>query len=74
VQKIKRANEIEALERSSTLASTNTFLFHSRSSVSLAMVSRGVFESYYVSLSRFVMLVVILLDGLRSWRLPSTNS
>jgi hypothetical protein len=41
---------------------TFSFFFYSIcSSVSLPMVSRGVFESYHVSLSRFVMLVVIVL-------------
>jgi len=47
------------------------FFFYSIcSSVSLPMLSRRVFESYYVSLSRFVMFVVIVLDDLWIWRFP----
>jgi len=37
---------------------------------SLPMVLRCVFESFYISLSRFV----VVLDGLWSWRLPCRNS
>jgi len=65
----RQSDDISDIFAIATSARLSFFFFYSIcSSASLSVVSRGVFGSYYVSLSRFVMLVVIVLDDLWSWR------